>query len=372
MELYDLISPVEMALARKADALRHPLGGTMELTPLCNMNCQMCFIRQDPQEVARQGRILSCDEWLKIAAEAKEAGVLTLLLTGGEPLIYPEFRRLYTSLTDMGFVLTINTNGTLIDEAWADLFAERPCRRLNITIYAGDDASYGRICRNPKGYTQLMHALDLLDERKIMYRLNFTPTPDNIDFFPAACAEAKRRRVPIAATNYLFPPIRRENTMFERILPEQAAQLLLDKIRYTEGEKQRNLAAINELKKLRIAEINRPEGLLCRAGRSGFWMSWNGDLLPCGMFLEPKVSLLEHSFGEAWKIIVEETAKLRMYAGCRSCDMRQICQVCGAGCLTESGGDMQAKPAYICSLTQAYYQLLKHYAALEEDASSAM
>ena len=35
----------------------------------------------------------------------------------------------------MGMILTINTNGTLIDETWADFFAQHPPRRINITLY---------------------------------------------------------------------------------------------------------------------------------------------------------------------------------------------------------------------------------------------
>lgn len=363
MELFDLLTPVEHKIAEKATAMRVPIGGSIELTPLCNMNCKMCYIRQNPEEMKKQGRMLSCDEWLRIAKEARDAGVLFLLLTGGEPLVYPEFERLYTELTDMGFVITINTNGTLINKEWADLFARRPCRRLNITVYGKDDESYERLCRNPKGHTQLMHALDLLDNRKVMYRLNHTITPDNRDCLEYACELAKTRKVPIQTASYLFPPIKRDNEDFERLTPSQAAFAKIERVRLMESDRLFHLAVNNALNKLNAIEIGeRDDSLHCRAGKSGFWMSWNGDLLPCGMFLEPKMSLLEHSFGEAWKYIVEETAKLRMYSGCRTCDKRHVCNVCAAGCLTESGGDMTQKPEYICQMTEAYCKLLKQYA----------
>lgn len=48
-----------------------------------------------------------------------------------------------------------------------------------------------------------------------------------------------------------------------------------------------------------------------------------------------------------------------MYSGCKTCDKRNICNVCAAGCLCESGGDMKAKPEYICEMTEEYYRLLK-------------
>lgn len=361
MHLYDLLSPVEVELGKKADAMRLPLGGTMELLPLCNMNCKMCFIRQNPEEMKKQGRMLSCDEWLRIAREAKDAGVLFLLLTGGEPLIYPDFKRLYTELTNMGFVLTINTNGTLIDEAWADFFAARPCRRLNITIYGDSDEAYDRLCHNPHGHTQLMRALQLLKERDIPYRLNYTITPDNVGQIEYVCGIAKECGVALEAASYLFPPIRRENDDFIRLSPAQAARAKIDWIKEFYGEQQLRVEASSALTYMKCITIDTGNhGMLCRAGRSGFWMSWSGNLLPCGMFLEPKISLLEHSFEESWNYIVEETAKLKMYAGCFTCKKKHGCVACGAGCLTESG-DMTKKPEYICAMTEEYYKLLLQY-----------
>lgn len=64
------------------------------------------------------------EEWTKTAEDMMKAGTLFVLLTGGEPLLYPHFRELYQKLRELGMIITINTNGTLINEAWADFFAE--------------------------------------------------------------------------------------------------------------------------------------------------------------------------------------------------------------------------------------------------------
>ena len=42
---------------------------------------------------------------------------------GGGPLLVPGFKELYLALKAEGMVLTLNTNGTLLDEPWADFFA---------------------------------------------------------------------------------------------------------------------------------------------------------------------------------------------------------------------------------------------------------
>ena len=360
MELFDIISPVESRLASICQRNKIPMGGSMELLPLCNMRCKMCYIRQDPDEMKKIGRMLTLEEWIRIAKEAKEAGVVSLLLTGGEPFLYPDFRSLYHTLTDMGFVITMNTNATLIDENLAGFLAERPCRRLNITLYGKDDATYERLCGNPKGFTQVMRATDLLNKYKIPFRFQCTVTPENMDQIDDLYAIAKEKNTILVVNSHIFPPIRCINETFQRISPKEEALSNLKAYRINNPHMTDQDLAKNILHK--ITQPNRScmaEGLGCMAGLCGFWISWNGDLLPCGMFEEPKISLLDHSFQESWDYIVAEVAKLHMYEGCYSCDKRNICTVCAAGCLTENHGDMSKKPNYICESTEHYYRLLK-------------
>lgn len=103
-------------LSDKAIKNKIPLSGTFELSPICNMDCKMCYVKMTKSEVEKVGRLRTTDEWIKIAEDAREAGMLFLLITGGEPLLYKGFKELYLKLVKMGLIITINTNATLIDE----------------------------------------------------------------------------------------------------------------------------------------------------------------------------------------------------------------------------------------------------------------
>lgn len=142
-----------------------PIGGTFELLPVCNMDCRMCYIRMSPEEMRRQGRMMTAEEWLRVGRQAAEKGTLFLLLTGGEPLLHPEFPKIYEGLRSLGMVLTINTNGTMITREIADLWQRNLPRRVNISLYGSDDGIYEKFCRNPKGFTQVMEGI-LWDSRE--------------------------------------------------------------------------------------------------------------------------------------------------------------------------------------------------------------
>lgn len=89
-----------------------PLSGTFELSPVCNLACKMCYVRKTPGEVAASPRPpVGLIQWLSIAEQARDAGMLYLLLTGGEPFLWQDFWPLYERLSTMGFLISINSNG---------------------------------------------------------------------------------------------------------------------------------------------------------------------------------------------------------------------------------------------------------------------
>ena len=80
-------TPERRLLARAAQK-RRPASGTLELSPLCNLNCDMCYVRLTPAELAAKGRLRTAEEWLSLAEQMERAGVLFLLLLTAGLLAY--------------------------------------------------------------------------------------------------------------------------------------------------------------------------------------------------------------------------------------------------------------------------------------------
>ena len=363
MQLYGTETDVEKILSDKADIEKIPIGGTIELLPLCNMNCKMCYIVLSKEEMEEQGRMLSCDEWLRILGEAEKLDTLYLLITGGEPLIYPEFKKLYSELKKRGFILSVNTNGTLIDEDWADFFVQYGVRRINITLYGKNDETYYKLCKNPKGFTQVMKGARLLKERNVPFRFTCSATPYNEADLPEIYGIAKEFDVPLDVATYMFPAVRRgeKSNLVERFKPEVAGRLAIEQYRMRNPEKDMKQACRNTLECIkRPPKLTKSKGFNCHAGHSGFWMNWKGELLPCGMFKEPCISMLDHSFEECWKYIVEETHKIKNCSKCEKCGWQNICQVCPAVCYTETG-KTDGYPEYVCRMTCEMLRQMEKY-----------
>ncbi len=309
----------------------------------------------------------TADEWLKVAKEAADMGCLFLLLTGGEPLLHPEFKQIYRGLQELGIYLTVNTNGTLIDEEMADFFASNLPRRLNITLYGAGRETYQRLCQNGAAYDQVMNGIRLLKERNVPIKLNATLTQFSIGDFQAIMDVADGLELPIEIPYYLFPQARKANQaepLEYRLMPEEAARLRLDIVKHgfrgSQEEYIRDLketvTSIDSFEEQNLPE--QPKGFWCASGRSSFWVNWKGQMTNCGMLEIPYVDVFELPFKENWECLLAETGSVRLSEVCYRCKYRIICSPCAASMLSETGsfGDV---PVYKCEVMHAYDALLR-------------
>ena len=353
--------PVTEYLFRKATRQKIPLGGTFELTPVCNMDCRMCYVKMSRQQQEAIRPLMTAGEWLRLAEEAKNQGMLYLLLTGGEPFSRSDFREIMTGLHDMGLVLTINSNGTLITEKTMEWLVQVPQVRINITLYGASDATYERLCGNSRGFTQVTKAIRMLRDAGIAVKINCSLTPYNADDLEKIIDFSRREELVVQATAYMFPPVRRDAAKVgqnDRFTPKEAAYYAA-KIEKLLGGSEQFLKRAETLDFGSIPSDDdmcpdaEGDGILCRAGKSNFWVTWDGKMLPCGMLPDEGVDLSITGFADAWKQITENVSAIRLPAKCRSCSLKERCRVCAAMAVTESGRYDQV-PEYRCRMAQEY------------------
>lgn len=365
----------EKYLCDRAYETDTPLSGTFELLPVCNMDCRMCYVRTTPEEMRRQGRMWETEEYLRVGKEAAEAGCLFLLLTGGEPLLYPGFAGLYRGLRALGIVITLNTNGTLITPEVIRLLRNAPPRRVNVSLYGASNDTYANLCGNPKGFTQTIDGIRNLADAGIAVKVNFTATPQNAGDLDSVIRITEEMGIPISTPTYMFPPVRKPDgcrpITVNRLTPEEAAYYQFDITCRAHAEdpdfKDYIAGFLNDIAPgtSEDCQAEPPAGFLCSAGHSSFWVNWKGMLSGCGMLEHPAVSLGEHSFADAWKELRRQLGGLTSSKECFNCRFRPVCKSCVAASFAESG-DTSEPPRYHCRLN-AHYELLmkKHLARME-------
>ena len=134
----------------------------LEITARCNNNCRHCYINLSPGDSAAKSLELSPKEISDIANDAVKLGAIWCLITGGEPLLRPDFEEIYLLLKRKGLLLSVFTNATLINEKHIALFKKYPPRDIEVTVYGATKETYEGITRLPGSFDMFTRGLDLL------------------------------------------------------------------------------------------------------------------------------------------------------------------------------------------------------------------
>lgn len=354
-------------LYRKASARKIPLGAAFELSPVCNFACKMCYLRKTAAQIKAEGkRIRNWTEWLELAEACRKEGTLYLLLTGGEPFLYPHFRELYLRLHEMGFILSINTNGTLIDAKALEWLKGAAPARVNVTLYGASEETYQRVCGHPEGFERAANAIRMLKEAGIPVVINVSMIPENACDLEKIIAFGKELEINTRVATYMFPPVRRTpESSDSRFSPETAAQMYQRKMRCLLSEDGYWAELSKQLEQTEQAPKDaedwgyHQEFMRCRAGRSSFWVSWDGTMTACGLTPFPvQVMPFQRPFRECWLELTDLVRSIPVLRECAGCTYRAVCNPCAAMLYAETG-DVNRRAPYLCEMSEKIIDNLK-------------
>jgi radical SAM protein with 4Fe4S-binding SPASM domain len=257
-------------------------------------------------------------------------------------------------MKDMGLLISINTNGSLLSGEIRQRLLENPPFRINVSLYGGSQETYGVMCGN-QAFDQVVENIRVLKENGVDVRLNVSITPYNQKDLEQIYRISREFGVVVKASAYMYPPIRVHNNCGHRLSAEDAAGQMVrwDALRLAPDAFDQ--LALDMKNKVSVdsdaCTMDLDEGVSCRAGSTSFWMTWDGKMMPCGMMPDPVVYPFEVGFKEAWQQLRSKTKEIRMPTKCVSCKNRTMCQICAAMCVSEIGGYEQA-PEYVCRMTE--------------------
>ena len=315
----------EQFLDRKARIKHIPLRGVFELTPLCNLDCKMCYVHLSGAQFKKDD-LLPIDIWKQLAHQAQKAGMLKVLLTGGECLTYPGFEELYCYLYDTGIRPSILSNGVLFDEKHINFFLQRRPNLIQITLYGSSDDAYERVTGH-RVFNTIYRNIAMLREADLPVILSITPNAYMRDDMYHLLKVAKETQLHFTINRGLIPP--RKNT--GRVEQDLSGDDYVEIFRIRSEMEHAPLTSVDPIE---LPDPNRyghkTRGLHCGGGRSSFTIQYNGDMCPCPSLYETTAKPLEVGFAEAWRQINERAENYPMPEECGDCAYYDYCQVCPA------------------------------------------
>jgi radical SAM additional 4Fe4S-binding domain len=308
-----------------------PLNLTLELTPECNLECKMCYVRLNKSEMTKIGKLLTADEWINIAKGAVEQGTLFVMFTGGEPLLHPEFEKIYTEISKLGCRICLLTNGVHITDRILELLKTYPPASILFTLYGASENTYQKVCNNGKAFYSVINNI-----RKIKALLSNIPLyiratliKDNIDDLESMKDIVKEFDVSLGISVVTMKAIRgavRPEVVNCRLSQDEIKDVLYKNLHFDK---------ITDENK--IEEIREDKTFFCIAGIGSCVVSWDGKMLPCLMFSSPYTEPVKEGFLDSWTKLKKLRKEISYPDRCLKCKNSDFCGTCPAFIQAESG-----------------------------------
>jgi radical SAM protein with 4Fe4S-binding SPASM domain len=301
-------------VAAKLAGRRFPLSGSIELVTRCNFRCVHCYLGSDRE----LGAELPTGRLLALLDEMAEAGTLSLILTGGEPLLHPDFRAIHAHATRRGFIVGLFTNGSLVDAELARFLGAHPPQTIEVSLYGGSPEGYAHITGSAKHFDATVRGVELLLREGLVVRLKAVLLSPLVRE-----ADRMRRLAESLGTTLRFDP-RVDPTLSGDVAPlalrtDPATAVAIE---LGDPRRLRKLAEAAERRTCNTAGT-------CGAGQLAFHLDPRGRLSPCMMVRAPDSDASVQGFRAAWQELGKQArVALAADSPCRRCDIQYCCSYC--------------------------------------------
>lgn len=171
----------------------------------CNLNCRHCwitptFVNGSPVP----GECLDIELIKKAVFDAKPLGLAAVKLTGGEPTLHPEFIPVVEFLFEQGLSLTMESNGTLIDQDMARYLADgNKLSHVAVSLDSPDPAWHDQFRGKKGAFDATVHGIKNLVAAGFKPQIIMSVVRDNIDHIEGLVKLA----IHLGASSVKFNPV---------------------------------------------------------------------------------------------------------------------------------------------------------------------
>jgi len=335
---------------KKASQLRIPLSGNLALTHRCSVRCVHCYLGEEVSARETIHKELDTRQWKRIIDEITRAGCLYLLITGGEPLLRKDFKEIYRHAKTNGLVVTLFTNGMLIDDDILEFFLRFPPRAVEITIYGATPGTHEKITGVKGSYEKTWAGINKLIRQKINVRLKtILMTLNRHEFFHMQNM-AGELGVKFRFDAAVFPGLKGDKSPIQLRVPVEDAI----EIEFSDENRRREWKDFF----LKTRDLPSRDYLYqCGAGMTHFHIDPYGNLKPCLMITDLDYNLVKGDFSTGWNQVmprIRERKPGNDYQ-CNQCRKRALCGFCPAFFKLENDAE-DICSQYLCIMGQQRFE----------------
>lgn len=312
---------------------QHALPNSLhiDLTNACTERCIHCYIAD------YKPRFLPLELGCRVLREFREAGGLTVIFSGGECMLHPQFRDFLLYAKDLNLNFIVMSNLTRCDADMVAFLAEVQPQFVNVSLYSMKAAEHDKITTIPGSWQKTMRAILALESAGVPVRLATPVMKANRHALPELQEFAKAHRMHLIPDCDIFGQV-------DHDCSNQSCALSL-------AETERVWCEHPDLffKAPTAPERCAPEAKVCDIGKSSMNLNAEGIFYPCdgchGIVLG---NAYKQSFSEVWhgeKLQALRALRNQDFGECAQCANRPWCKVCPSRNFNETADMFTHAPA---------------------------
>jgi radical SAM protein with 4Fe4S-binding SPASM domain len=292
---------------------------------------------------------MTTEEHFRMLDELVEMGCFWLLYTGGEIFARKDFLEIYTYAKKKGFLITLFTNGTLINEKIADYLVEWPPFAIEITLYGRTRETYEALTMIPGSYDRCLRGIKLLKERGLPLKLKTVAVSTNKHEIGSMRHFAEvELGVEFKMDGQINPRIDcSQSPLAVRLTPEDV--VALDMAAPKGASEYLRLARHDLSKPPNLAESNTV--YFCGGGVNSFAINAYGEMGICVISQQDTFRVQELGLTRVWEesLLQLRNRKRTRLTKCVECRIQSLCGMCPANGEMESG-DKESPVEFLCNV----------------------
>ncbi len=327
----------------------------LELNYQCNLHCIHCYI---PDTEKHPMRFMEYEDATEVLDKLKEYGFRRILITGGEPLLNPDFEKIYSYAWDLGFIISLFTNATLMNKEKMELLVKKRPAMIRISLFGADKHSYERITGQDR-YTEVCEKILYLKAQGVNVTVKIPLLRQNdVTKMKEIQREFSAKGISTKIEVRILPRFNGDTEAINyRYTPQEIIDLKID-------NEERGEEYYEQIKKLPQKKARNIS--YCIHVCQPFVINPEMNLQLCFFIREINVNLKENSFENACHLLVEKVSekyKEETICECLQCDKQYLCPYCPGWAKTEVG-KVNEKIPFLCELVKLYEEkydcLLEH------------
>jgi len=269
-----------------------------------------------------------------VIKQLADAGIFSLLFTGGEPLIRKDIKELINYAINKKLITSINTNGLLVNKNNIKTLSKMWWVKISIDTF---DKEKNDFFRGKEGYTKkAINSIKLLKRNKAKVAVQTTLSKFNIKEVEKILENTKK----LGAVQYFsfFIPYGRGEKIKDILIDKEELKRFFNYIK-NRKEKYPKIIIHYPLSFL-VTKENKNVGSGCPLGNFGVSIEADGTVLPCPYWKRSLGNIKTESFKRIWKkwknskLCKDLLNSSKLKGKCLNCKYKDMCK---GGCRALSG-----------------------------------